>query len=111
MRNKGLALFWVDVANAIAFAGMLVTGVVLKWILPHGPNGGGRGRASSAAWMGFSRHEWGEVHFWISLVVVALLCLHLALHVGWILASMRKCLPNWKKPAVKATSMSLVANA
>ena len=33
---------------------------------------------------GFGRHDFGRVHFYISLAVVALIVLHVALHWSWV---------------------------
>jgi hypothetical protein len=94
MKNKGLFLFWTDVANLFAFGAVLATGVILKWVVPHGGEGrgGGRGQGMSIAWLGMNRHEWGDVHFWIAATGIALLILHLAMHTGWIISATRKYL-------------------
>jgi len=39
---------------------------------------------------GFSRHEWGDIHFWISVIFLAVLAFHLILHWGWIVCMIRK---------------------
>lgn len=98
MKNKGLALFWTDVLNLIAFGGLLMTGVIIKWVLPHGGEGGGRGMGRSRAvdaWFGLSRHEWGDIHFWIAVACVGLVILHLALHTNWIVNATSKYLFGW----------------
>lgn len=92
MKNKGLVLYWTDVANLLAFGAVLATGVVLKWIVPHGGEGrgGGRGQGMLTAWLGLNRHEWGDIHFWIAAAGIALLILHLAMHTGWIVSATQK---------------------
>jgi len=34
--------------------------------------------------LGWSRHEWGDLHFWLALVLVALVAMHLILHWDWV---------------------------
>jgi hypothetical protein len=103
MKNKGLVLFWTDVVNAIAFSGLLLTGAVLKWVVPHGGQGrgGGRGQGMNQAWLGLTRHEWGDVHFWIAVAAVVFVIAHLALHMGWILGAIRKYLLGGARPVAR----------
>ncbi|MBS3953382.1 MAG: DUF4405 domain-containing protein [Methylomicrobium sp.] len=66
--------------DIIAFAGFVfltTTGVLLRYLLPPGS-----GRTSTL--MGLDRHEWGTVHFWISVVFFSVLALHLIVHWRWI---------------------------
>ncbi|MCA9398174.1 MAG: DUF4405 domain-containing protein, partial [Candidatus Omnitrophica bacterium] len=59
-------------------------------VLPPGSGGGeifyaGR-RRSFDVFMGLTRHEWGDIHFYISIVFLILLLIHIILHWGWIKA-------------------------
>jgi mono/diheme cytochrome c family protein len=56
---------------------MIATGYILHFPLPRGTN------KSLSLWS-LSRHEWGTVHFWISLALLAVLLTHLALHWQWV---------------------------
>ena len=56
---------------------LLSTGLLLHYRLPPGI-----GR-HSAIW-GLSRHEWGEVHFWIGLSFGGMALIHVLLHWPWI---------------------------
>ena len=89
--------FWVDAATAVAIAAMLGTGILLKWVLPPGIRGG-RG----LSWLGEGRHYWGDVHFWISVVLVVLLVFHLVLHWSWITACWRRFAGSLKSPVTWA---------
>jgi hypothetical protein len=82
------------IVDAIAFVDLLclaATGVILKFVLPPGSGGGhgygyrgGRGPAEIKELLGLGRHDWGDVHFILSLVFIALMLLHLFLHWRWI---------------------------
>lgn len=64
------------IVDACAFTGFLFltsTGVLLHYLLPPGS-----GRWSDI-W-NLNRHEWGEIHFWISVAFFTTLSLHLILH-------------------------------
>lgn len=71
------------------------TGILLEYLLPLGSGGLGQsteGRGASrpvtVLW-GLSRHEWGAIHFWIALALLAILALHLFLHWRWIYGVVR----------------------
>lgn len=107
MPKKGFWLFWTNVLNALLSLGMVGTGVVMKWVLPPG-SGGGRegmgmghrgGRGAAPTLWDWTRHDWGDVHFWLAVALVAGVLLHLALHWGWIKAStFRYLIPLRRRP-------------
>ena len=86
----------VDGVAYVNFVALIATGLVLEYRLPPGSGGlhGGRGGRGSAGrevdllW-GFDRHQWGELHYGIALVLLAVLAVHLALHWKWIVAMLR----------------------
>ncbi|MCW8963660.1 MAG: DUF4405 domain-containing protein [Gammaproteobacteria bacterium] len=68
------------IIDAIAFAGFAVlttTGVLMRYILPPGSG------HHTTIWS-LDRHEWGGIHFWVSLIFFLILALHLVLHWKWI---------------------------
>jgi hypothetical protein len=73
---------WIPrVCNAmlwLVFCALSGTGLLLAFRLPPGSRGG---RGLSA--MGWDRHEWGDLHTWISYAFLALILLHMALHWRW----------------------------
>jgi hypothetical protein len=83
--------FAIDAATFVAFLLLLSTGLLLQYQLPVGSGGlEGRGaghgagdREISLLW-GWTRHEWGHIHYWIAGVLVAVLATHLILHWKWI---------------------------
>lgn len=74
--------FLVDAAAFAVFVFLVVTGVIMKFLLPAG------GGHSVTIW-GLDRHGWGDVHFWLSVGFLAALALHLYLHWKWIVAVLR----------------------
>ncbi len=72
--------------DAIAFAGLVcltATGVLMRYVLPPGSGW------HTTVW-GLSRHAWGEIHYWIAVVFLATLALHLLLHRRWIVSLLRR---------------------
>jgi hypothetical protein len=72
----------VDAAAFVAFVLLTSTGVLLRYVLP--PGSGRR----SALW-GLGRHEWGEIHFWISAAFLGALAIHILVHRRWIVSVVR----------------------
>jgi hypothetical protein len=69
--------FTIDTIAFIGFVLLTTTGVLMRYVLPPGS---GRFKA---IW-GLDRHEWGSIHFWISIVFLSVLAIHLVLHWRWI---------------------------
>jgi len=83
----------INALGLMTFMAMVSTGTILKWILPPGSGrveslmrGGGRDKII-ATLAGLSRHEWGEIHFYISIAFLIILAAHLYLHWNWIKVS------------------------
>ncbi|MCQ8103880.1 DUF4405 domain-containing protein [Methylomonas sp. SURF-2] len=81
--NKTLVNILIDLLAALLFLGMIATGYLLRFPLPPGSN------KTLALW-GFSRHQWGDIHFWISLGLLLVLLIHMALHWNWIVTVIGK---------------------
>jgi hypothetical protein len=78
---KRTANLWLDV---LAFGTVLllaISGAVLHWVLPPGR---GRGSALAENLLGWSRHDWRDLHFWGAVVFLFLFAAHLVLHWSWI---------------------------
>jgi mono/diheme cytochrome c family protein len=81
--NRTLANIIIDIIAAFLFLGMIATGYLLRFPLPPGSN------KTLSLW-GYSRHQWGDVHFWISLGLLVVLIVHLVLHWNWIVTVIGK---------------------
>ena len=75
--QKGKLNFLVDAVAFVAFVLLTATGVLVRYVLPPGS---GRSRV---LW-GMDRHGWGQLHFWIAVVLMACVTLHLFLHWRWV---------------------------
>lgn len=71
--------FIIDVVAFVGFVVLTTTGVLMRYILPPGSG------HYSTIWS-LDRHEWGGIHFWISIVFFSVLTLHLVLHWRWIVS-------------------------
>lgn len=86
--KSGSVLFWTDVCICLTMVAVALTGAILEWVLPHG--GGGMRRAGLQRFLGLSRHDWGEVHFYLALTLVAGVTVHVLSHANWVWASLKK---------------------
>lgn len=66
----------LDLFSFVALILMLSTGVFLKITLP--PRSGG-----DEVW-GLSRHEWGDIHFYLSVIFLLFMSAHLVVHAKFI---------------------------
>lgn len=71
--------FIIDNVAFIAFLLLTTTGILLRYILPPGSG------KHSTIW-NLDRHEWGGIHFWISVTFFSILAIHLFLHWRWIVS-------------------------
>ena len=69
--------FIIDIIAFIGFVVLITTGVLMRYILPPGSG------HYSTIWS-LDRHDWGGIHFWISIIFLLILTLHLVLHWRWI---------------------------
>ena len=81
----------IDTVAFISFILLITTGFLIRYILPEGSgridvSGPGPRAAAKQIYMiwGLTRHEWGDVHFWISVILMDVMALHLFLHWRWI---------------------------
>ncbi|RIL01677.1 MAG: hypothetical protein DCC71_17320 [Proteobacteria bacterium] len=89
---------WNALVDGISFAAFVLltsTGVLLRWTLPPGS-----GRRTTV--FGLDRHEWGTLHFWMAIALLAALSLHLALHWRFIanVVRGRARTGSWKRAAI-----------
>ena len=74
--------FVIDSLAFLFFLCLVSTGIVLHYLLPHGSGG------SRSIW-GMNRHDWGDIHFYISIGFLLILAIHLILHWNWIVNLIR----------------------
>ena len=73
--------FCIDSAALLAFVFLASTGALIYWVLPAGSG-------NLSIW-GLTRHEWGEIHFWIAAGFVTLIGVHFILHWSWIVGMVK----------------------
>jgi hypothetical protein len=77
-RNRAHLL--VNLLSYLVFLGLASTGFLMAYRLPPG--------TCTDSMLGFTRHEWGDFHFYLSLGFVGLLVVHLLLNWKWVTGSL-----------------------
>ncbi len=77
--NRSLLNLMIDLLAAACLLVMVATGYILRFPLPPATN------RTHELW-GMSRHEWGTIHSWASIVLLVVLAIHVALHWEWLFA-------------------------
>jgi len=96
--NRPKLNLMIDVVGFVCAVFLIVTGFLLEYSLPpgsgrlgtegFGEGPGGSHRPILLLW-GWSRHEWGNLHYWIAVSLMAVLSFHLVLHWRWIVAMVK----------------------
>jgi len=94
--------FILGLVSFLNLSGLIFTGFTMKYILPPGTGGlgriahGGSGRGINAKdlWS-MTRHEWGSIHFYLAVVFVVLMVIHIILHWSWIKCYVKSVGSRW----------------
>ncbi len=98
--------YLLDGLLLISAAGVIVLGILLGFVIAEGPTVA----AAEKYFLGLHRHQWGEIHRYLSLAFVALLILHLILHWSWIKGKSSKVLgKRWGTILISAATLSVFA--
>ena len=89
--------FWVDLGMFLCMLFLAVSGLVQKYVLP--PARGSRRGLGPEELMGWTRHDWGDLHFYLSVAIVVLLIVHVVLHWTWIVCRIKALFKINDKPA------------
>lgn len=67
---------WIDLASFVVFVVMVSSGLVMEYSLPT--------RSHGSTLLTLTRHQWGDVHYYVSLGFVILMSSHLFVHGKYI---------------------------
>ena len=66
----------VDICSFVSLFLLVLTGTLLKFTLPI--------RSGPATVLSMTRHEWGDIHFYVSILFLVMMSLHLFTHLRYI---------------------------
>jgi hypothetical protein len=78
--GKGAWKKVIDLALYLTACALTGTGLLLAYRLPHG-----QGYAGRMLFLGYERHDWGEIHTWLAYLAIFLAVVHLLLNWQWLL--------------------------
>jgi hypothetical protein len=85
--------YLIDACLFVDICSIGVIGMLLAFVIPSG-----RGPDPSKYFMGLHRHQWGDIHLYLSLFMLGLLVLHVWLNWTWVVNSTRGYLGDkWQK--------------
>jgi len=90
----------VDVILYICLGGMTLIGILLGFVVPAGP-----AVADSAKYfLDLHRHQWGNIHAYLSIAFVVLMVVHIVLNWKWVMAKTRQIFKRGVTPALVVTA-------
>ena len=93
MRRNALK-YLTDAMLFVVFSAAAAVGVLLGFVIP-------RGRGGGKYFLGLHRHEWGDIHLWLSLAMIMLLVVHLWLNWSWVVKISRRLFAGrWRQVLV-----------
>ncbi len=95
--------FIIDFILLLLLAAIVWTGLIMRFLLPPGY----RGCSGWTLW-GLSRHDYGHMHFALSVVMLVFCGLHLALHWQWFQAKINRIIRYKGKSLAAALIVILV---
>ena len=98
--------YLVDTLLFLCIVGIAFIGLLLGLVIPKGP----KAAESAKYFLGLHRHQWGNIHFYLSLAFIILVIIHIVLSWSWIKGKARQAFKKgWKAVlAMTATSSILV---
>jgi hypothetical protein len=77
--------FIIDAAMLLCGAALAGIGLLMKFVLIPGKDRFAvYGRNVDLFFLGLDRHEWGTLHLWLAVLLMALLAVHIVQHFRWI---------------------------
>jgi hypothetical protein len=90
--KKNLLKYIIDIALFIDICSIAVIGLLLGFIIPKG-----RVEVSQKYFLGLHRHEWGDIHLYLSLLLLILMVFHIWFNWTWVIQSTKHYFKNhWK---------------
>jgi len=81
----------IDALMAVVMAAIAGLGFLMNWVLiPGEERPAVYGSRPDLYWLGWDRHQWGDVHLVLGIALLVLLVLHVVLHWGQVVGIWRR---------------------
>jgi Domain of unknown function (DUF4405) len=95
--DKGKLNFVIDALMFLCLMAMAGLGFLMYYILSPGRRiHAVYGRNVDLTWLGWDRHDWGDLHLYLAFILLGLLTVHLILHWSMIVGLCARLLPDRK---------------
>lgn len=96
--------YLVDTLLFICMVGIAIVGILLGFFIPKGPSA----LESSKYFLRLHRHQWGNIHLYLSLSFIALVIIHVTLDWKWIKARANQIFKKaWKTVLISTVLFSI----
>ncbi|MEW6386038.1 MAG: DUF4405 domain-containing protein [Thermodesulfobacteriota bacterium] len=93
--DKGKLNFVIDALMFLCLMGIAGLGFLMKYVLLPGREARMKyGGPVELSWLGWDRHDWGQIHLYLAFFLLGLLLLHIILDWQVILGLWEKLIPN-----------------
>ncbi|MEJ2671034.1 MAG: DUF4405 domain-containing protein [Deltaproteobacteria bacterium] len=93
--DKSKLNFIIDASMFLILMAMAGLGFLMKYTLPPGRVlMATSGSNPYLTWLGWDRHDWGDIHLYLAFILLSLLAIHLFLHWQQILGLFRRLIPD-----------------
>jgi hypothetical protein len=97
--------YLVDTFLFICIVGIAFIGFLMGLVIPRGP----QASESAKYFLGLHRHQWGNIHFFLSIAFVVFVIIHLILSWSWIKGKARQLFhKGWGTMLILTASSSLL---
>ncbi len=91
--KKNTIKYMIDIAMFIDICSIAVVGLLLGFVIPKG-----KVPHLDKYFLGLHRHDWGDIHLYLSVSLLILLVIHIWLNWAWIVQFTRNYFgDHWKK--------------
>lgn len=97
--------YFVDILMFLCIVGIAGIGFLMGFFLAEGPTV----REQDKYFLNLHRHQWGEIHLYLSLVFTALVILHLLLNWKWVKCKTRVLFKSgWKTMLIVTAALAVL---
>jgi hypothetical protein len=87
--------FVIDALMFVCLMALAGLGFLMKYALLPGREARVKyGRNVDLTWLGWDRHDWGQIHLYLAFILLGLLIIHLILHWQMILGLYARLIPD-----------------
>ena len=95
--DKSKLNFVIDATMFICLMAMVGLGFLMRYTMPPGERlREALGTNPYMTWLGWDRHDWGDIHFYLAVIFLTLLVFHTILHWKQIVGMFHRLIPDPK---------------